>query len=223
LPGKSKNVSVVTADIIHSRRYSPKLRRQINIALKKSFSDLARKYPKAIHTRLAFRITAGDEFQSVFSDVPHTFDLLTYLRASVAISGVRPLILFRAGIGVGGISVGGRSNPYEEDGEAFVRARKALEQLKKPKRLTKLITENPEIDQVADLILLFLDRMQESWTLPQWEAIKWTLLGFTREEISQKLNIAHQNVSKRLNAASWQEFKEASKFLRELLKTGSKP
>ena len=193
------------------------MRNRIDSAVKKAFADLARKYPKAIHTKLAFRITVGDEFQCVFLDVPHSFDLLTYLRASVALSGIEPLVSFRAAIGVGGISIGGKTNPYEEDGEAFVRARKGVEQLKKRKRLTTLITENAEIDRVADLILSFTDRLQKGWTLPQWEAVKWTLLGLKREEVSEKLNVAHQNVSKRLSAAGWQEFKEASHFVRELL------
>jgi hypothetical protein len=212
-----KLVSVVTADIIHSRRYSPQLRRRIDSAVKRAFNELSRKYPEAIHTKVAFRITVGDEFQCVFSDVPHGFDLLTYLRASVATNEIRPLVSFRAAIGVGGISVAGKSNPYEEDGEAFVRARRGLEQLKRRKRLTTIITDKPEIDRVADLVLSFTDRLQKKWTIQQWEAVKWALLGLTREEISRKLKVAHQNVSKRLSAAGWLEFKEASQFLRELM------
>lgn len=217
-------VFVITADIIHSRRYSPTLRRRINTVLKKSFNYLKRKYPRAVHTKLAFRITAGDEFQCVFFNVPEIFDLLSYLRALVATSGVKPLISFRASIGIGEISVSTRSNPYEEDGEAFVRARRGLEQLiKKRQRLTKIVTDNPEIDRVADLVLLFLDRLQNNWTGPQWEAVKWSLLGLTREEISKKLDVAHQNVTKRLTAAGWNEFRQGSQFLRELLEKASNP
>ena len=214
-------VSVVTADIIKSRRYSPDSRRRIDSILKKAFADLARKNPEAIHTKLAFRITVGDEFQCVFSDVPRSFDLLTYLRAAVAISEIKPLISFRAAIGVGGISIEGKSNPYEEDGEAFVRARNGLERAKKKKRLTTVITGNPEVDRVVDLVLSLTDRLQKSWTLPQWEAVRWTLLGLTREEISRKLGVAHQNVTKRLSAAGWQEFKEASQFIAETLETSN--
>ena len=40
---------------------------------------------------------------------------------------------------------------------------------------------------------------------------------FSGEEISKKLNVAHQNVTKRLLAAGWQQFKEASELLREIL------
>jgi len=214
----------MTADLIHSRRYSPKLRRQINTVLKRSFNELARKYPDSIHTRLAFRITAGDEFQCVFSEISQIFELLTYLRATVAIGGIKPLITFRASVGIGEISVRSRSNPYEEDGEAFVRARYGLDQLKKKRqRLTKIITGKPEIDRVVDLVLLFLDRLQRSWTGPQWEAVKWSLLGLKREDISKRLDVAHQNVTKRLTAAGWQEFKQGSQFICELLEKDLNP
>lgn len=217
-------ISVITADIIDSTSYTPASRRSINTTLKKSFEDLVKKYPNAVHTRLAFRITAGDEFQCVISKVPQSFELLTYLRASTALSGIKPLISFRAAIGVGEIIVNAGISPYEKDGKAFARARVGLEELEKEKqRWTKIITGNPENDQMADLILLFLDRLQRSWTVPQWEAVKWSLLGLKRKEISNKLNVAHQNVSKRLTAAGWTEFKEASQFLKELLEKASNP
>ncbi|MDQ1637542.1 MAG: hypothetical protein QOF62_881 [Pyrinomonadaceae bacterium] len=216
---KSKKlVSVITADIIHSRSYSPSLRRRVNTVIRRSFTDVARKYPKAVRTRLAFRITAGDEFQCVFFNVPDIFDLLTYLRASTATSGVEPLIRFRASIGIGGITVSSKSNSYEEDGEAFVRARTGLDQLKKQRqRLTKVVTGDAEVDKVADTVLLFLDHLQLNWTAAQWEAVKWSLLDLKREEIAKKIDVAHQNVTKRLSAAGWSQFREGSKFLRELL------
>ncbi len=138
---QNRNVSVLTADIIHSTHYSPRHRRQVDQVLRRSFSEVIRKFPNAVHTPLAFRITAGDEFQCVFLDVPKTFDILTYLRASAATSKVRPIISFRASIGVGEISVSGKSNPYEEDGRAFVRSRRGLEELTKRRQsFTKIIT-----------------------------------------------------------------------------------
>src|SRR5947207_8878355 len=42
------------------------------------------------------------------------------------------------------------------------------------------------------------DFIQQSWTVAQWEAIRWSLLGLTREAIARKLKVAHQNVTKRL-------------------------
>jgi hypothetical protein len=214
-----KLVSVVTADIIHSRSYSPALRRRVNTIVRRSFDDLTRKFPTAVRTQLAFRITAGDEFQCVFFDVTEIFDLLTYLRASTATGGVEPLIRFRASIGIGGITVSSKSNSYEEDGEAFVRARIGLDQFKKQRqRLTKLVTGDAATDKEADIVLLFMDHLQQNWTVAQWEAIKWSLLDFKREEIAKKVDVAHQNVTKRLTAAGWSQFREGSQFLRDLLK-----
>jgi len=167
---------------------------------------------------MAFRITAGDEFQCVFRDVARTFEILTYLRACVASSKVRPIIFFRASIGVGEITVTGKRNPYEQDGRAFVLSRRGLQGLHGRKQsLTKIVTGKPELDRITDVLLLLLDRLQIGWTLPQWEAIKWSLLGLTREEIATKLHVAHQSITKRLAAAGWQQFKETSELLSEIL------
>jgi hypothetical protein len=43
----------------------------------------------------------------------------------------------------------------------------------------------------------------EGWTVPQWGAVRWALLGLKRKEVAQKLKIAHQNVTKRILAAGW--------------------
>lgn len=213
-----KNVSVLTADIVHSTHYSLSQRHQINQALLKSFKEIEERFPKAIYTPLAFRITAGDEFQCVFREVSQTFDILTYLRASVATSKIRPIIMFRTSIGVGKISVSGKSNPYEQDGPAFVRSRRGLEELYKTRqRLTRIVIDDLERARTMNVILLLLDRLQKNWTVPQWQAIKWSILGLTREEIAKKLHVAHQNVTKRLLAAGWQEFRLASELLREML------
>lgn len=222
---KKHQVAVLTADIIQSTLYSRLERQRLNRALLKAFDEVVRRYPKAVHTRLAFRITAGDEFQCVFSDIAKTFDILTYLRATLATSGLEPVVRFRASIGVGEISVAGRSSSYEEDGEAFVRSRRGLEQLEKGRhsRWTKIVTGQPEIDLTADVVLNLLDYLQQGWTVPQWEAVRWSLLELTREEISKKLKVRHQSVSKRLSAAGWHQFRVAAKFLGDLLSRASKP
>jgi hypothetical protein len=43
----------------------------------------------------------------------------------------------------------------------------------------------------------------EGWTVPQWGAVRWALLGLKRKEVARKLKIAHQNVTKRILAAGW--------------------
>lgn len=213
---RQKSVAVLTADIIGSTSFDSVQRRKIDQIIRRSFAETLRRFPDSFHTPFAFRITAGDEFQCVIRDIPKAFDILTYLRACAATKEV--YVYFRASIGVGEIMVTRKSNPYEEDGPAFARSRRGLEELAKSKhRLTKIIVGQLELDRLLDIVLLLLDRLQEKWTVPQWEAIKWSLLGLSATRISKKIVVAHQNVTKRLRAAGWKQFKEASELLREIL------
>lgn len=215
----------MTADIINSTLYESTERRRIDQILMKAFAEIDRTYPQALQTKPAFRVTAGDEFQCVFGDVPESFNLVTYLRCICATSGLKPSLTFRASIGVGSISVSGKRSSYEQDGEAFVRSRRGLEQLEKEKRTrwTKITTGNEDTDAAVDVILLLLDQMQRDWTVAQWEAVKWISMGKTREQVSKKLKVAHQNVTKRLAAAGWQSFKISADFLKEQLQDKCKP
>ena len=220
MKGARAAIAVLTADVVGSSRYSSADRRKLDKVIRKAFAEVERRFPNAIHTRLAFRITAGDEFQCVISDTPRALDILTYFRAVVAASGLRPTVRLRAAVGIGELSTPKRQNPYEEDGPAFVHARNGLEEIAKarsPLRATKLITGVSEVDTAADAVLCLTDFIQQSWTVAQWEAIRWSLLGLTRQAIARKLKVAHQNVTKRLLAAGWPHFEVAAAFLRQLI------
>lgn len=205
--GKSiKPIAVITADIVGSSNYSARDRRSLDGILRAAFRDTERCFPNAIHTAMAFRVTAGDEFQCVIADAPRVLQVLTYLRAVVATGGLHPPVRFRASIGIGTLSTPKRQNPYEEDGVAFVRARRGLERLGKgrsPTRWTALTTGDEDTDTAADAVLCLADYIMEGWTVPQWEAVRWALLGLKRKEVARKLKIAHQNVTKRILAAGW--------------------
>lgn len=222
-------VAVLTADVIGSSRYSPADRRKLDRILRNAFTDVERRFQRSIHTGMAFRITAGDEFQCVIADVARAFDILTYVRAAVATGGLDPPLRFRASLGVGALSTAKRENPYEEDGPAFVRSRRGLEEMVRgrgPARWTKLVTGDAEFDLAMDVVLGLADYVQQHWTVPQWEAVRWSLLGLTREAIARKLKIAHQNVTKRLMAAGWPQLETASGFIRDVLSrrfSGTRP
>jgi hypothetical protein len=207
---------------VGSSRYASVDRRKLDRILRKAFTDVERRFPKGFHTRPAFRITAGDEFQCVLADAPRALDVLTYFRAVVATAGLAPPVRLRASVGLGEISTPRRPTSYEEDGPAFVRARTGIEEIggtRSPVRDTKVITGASDVDAASDVVLSLTDFIQRSWTVPQWEAVRWSLLGLTREAIAGKLQIAHQNVTKRLLAAGWPHFEVAAAFLRELLAT----
>jgi len=217
---RSTTVAVITADIIASSRYSRRDRQRLDRVLRAAFRETERRFRGAIYTRMAFRITAGDEFQCVIADVPRVFEILTYVRAVAATGGLEPPLRFRASVGVGEISVTKRTSPYEEDGTAFVRSRHGLENLSKgrgPTRWTKLVTGYSDKNAAADAVLCLADHILEGWTVPQWGAVRWAILRLTREAIARRLKIAHQNVTKRLLAAGWPHLKPALGFLGQLL------
>src|SRR5438552_8689435 len=119
-------IAVLTADVVGSSRYSSTDRRKLDEVIRKAFAEVERRFPGAIHTRLAFRITAGDEFQCVIAEARRALDILTSFRAAVAVGGLTPPVRLRASVGIGGLSTPKRENPYEEDGPAFVHARNGL-------------------------------------------------------------------------------------------------
>lgn len=218
-------VAVLTADVVGSSRYSPADRRQLDRVIRRAAVDVEHRFPDAIHTRLAFRITAGDEFQCVIADAPRALDIATYFRALAATGGLTPPVRLRASVGIGEISTPKRENPYEEDGSAFLHARNGLVEITKsrsPLRETKLVTGAREVDAAADAVLCLTDFIQRSWTVPQWEAVRWSLLGLTREAMARKLDVAHQNVTKRLLASGWPHFEVARVFLRDLIENATR-
>jgi len=221
MPRRSSSiVAVITGDVVASSHYSGVDRRRLDRILRAAFRETERRFEGAIHTRMAFRITAGDEFQCVIGDVPRAFDVLTHVRAVAATAGLEPPVRFRASVGVGQISVAKRSNPYEEDGPAFVRARQGLDALggrRSPSRWTRLLTGQSGTDEAADAVLGLADHILEGWTVSQWEAVRWALLGLTRQEIARRVKVAHQNVTKRLLAAGWPHVHSAFGFLGKLL------
>ncbi|HEU4333661.1 MAG TPA: SatD family protein [Candidatus Eisenbacteria bacterium] len=215
-----QSIAVITADVIASRRYSDADRRRLDRIVRAAFVDMNRRFPGTIQTMAAFRVTAGDEFQCVFGDLSRATRALTYLRAVAATGGLSPPIRFRASLGLGERSTAKRPNPYQEDGSAFARSRQGLETLaatRSPVRWTKFVTGREAVDDASDAVLSLADHLFQSWTVSQWEAVRWTLLGETRQEIAGRLEIAHQNVSKRLRAAGWSSLEPALDFLDRLL------
>jgi len=220
MPQSRTTVAVLTADIIGSSKYSPPDRNKLDRVLRAAFSDTERRFKGAFHTRMTFRITAGDEFQCVIANVGQAFDIVTHLRAIATTAELEPAVRFRASLGVGQLSTPKRKSSYEEDGTAFLYSRRGLEELVKGRGLVrwmKIVTGDQQRDRAIDTVLCLTDFVQQSWTVAQWEAVRWSLLGSTREAIAKRLDIAHQNVTKRLMAAGWPCFSQASAFLRDEL------
>jgi len=217
-------VAAVTCDIIESRRYTGVARQKLNDAVERAFKSITSSNPDLDFTKIDFRITAGDEFQFVLRKPERALDVVIALRSVLAVEGFKPMARFRTAIGVGEAKFRPArrpdQRPYEWDGPAFIYAREGLETIKRqrsPVRWTALRTSNSGSNLQFDVILGLVDQLQHSWTVAQWEAIAWTLKGLKRQEAARRLKVAHQNVSKRLNAAGWAAVDAAMSFIRESL------
>jgi hypothetical protein len=217
---KRSHVAVITADIIGSRQYSGRERGLIDKELRRAIDVATRQYRKFIHTPASFRVTVGDEFQWIVGVPSKAFEILVFLRSLAAGIKVRPMVAFRASIGVGEIAVNTGRSPYEKDGPPFLRSRTGLDFLVDHKRRwTTLTTGDVFCNRIAETMLTLLDSFQKRWTQAQWEAIRWTMMGHARKDIARRLRVAPQNVSKRLIAAEWDTFAAGAALIQELTDT----
>lgn len=136
----------------------------------------------------SFRVPrAGDAFLSLHR-------LRTELRADPA----QPAVLVAAGMGRG------------EELDAARLAAEAFRSLgRRSRHITRALTGEPDSDRVLGALCATLDDLLCGWTAAQWQAIHRRDQGRTLQQIGDELDIAYQNVSKRLIAARYTLYAEA--------------
>jgi hypothetical protein len=116
------------------------------------------------------------------------------------------------------VALGRSARSYERDGPACVRSREALNSLKRSQR-TAVRCGDAARDRTFDVLFTLMDEIQRRWTREQWHAIDFMLRSNTTLKAAAALGVAHQNVSKRLQAAGWREFDIGLDYVRESLRT----
>lgn len=204
---------VLVADLVRSRDLSPEARRSVQQRIRTLTDGDA-----------GFRFTGGDEFEWVAADAPVSLDRVLLLRARLAAGdGDVPGVQLRCGLGRGEVTVPG-GDPYEQDGQAFHRAREAYLAVRGEGTRSRWSHEAPfrpagsstrwtalvdgRQDRVRDAVLLHMDGLLERWTQPQWQAIALVLEGRTYEGVGAELGISAQAVFRRLRAADLERYLE---------------
>jgi hypothetical protein len=194
-------VTVLTADVVESRRQDD-LRR-----------FLAERLARLRHPLLetAFTVSRGDEIQGVCRGALEAPELARWLRYHC-----RPLVL-RLGIGIGASPEEKAVSSWDMNGEAFFRARAALERLKSGKSPRTLVVSGDEqTDTIANALFELMDATLSRWTGGQWEAVAAYERDGTYEAAGAVLGIALQNVEKRCRAARWPAVRTGEAALRKL-------
>lgn len=177
----AKLYAVLIADVIASRAQR-RLRKHLGATL----ALASRRHLRRKLIRLPYSVTAGDEFQTVCVDLRALPQIIVDLRILL-----QPLSL-RIGIGIGRIADRIEPPVNRLGGEAFERARNAIDTIKaggpfKFATLTFFSSPNASFDEIINLIYGLNDTLLSGVTRKQWN----TIAAFTR-------NPALANTSRRL-------------------------
>jgi hypothetical protein len=206
---------VFIADLVSSRSIPATDRAGVDRAVARAIDRTLSVHRE--HFRLGPQVLKGDEMQAVLRPGAPALSILTYLRAQLAGREGR-VIRLRAGLGAGRIARLSPKGPFASEGEAFHRARAAIDGLKagRAERLTGWITGDIQFDLWAGSMLPLLDAVMNRWTPAQWEAVAGRLETRGMDDIARRSGVTFQSVSKRLRAASWNEALGAMRLLDSL-------
>lgn len=146
-----------------------------------------------------FDRTVGDEVQGVLDDPATVVDVVLDLLRDGGWS---------VGLGAGGVDEPLPAVSREASGEAFVRARDAVEQAKSRAATAPVAVrgEPPERAAEVEALLRLLAAVVERRTDPGWEAVDTLArVGGTQKDVARALGVSEQAVSQRLRAALWPE------------------
>ena len=202
-------------DVEGSRDIPGRTRRQVDGALHQAMRATRERFEERF--RLSPQLLRGDEIQAVLRADAPALTMLTYLRARfAALVGRTPAL--RCGVGTGTIARLSTRGPFESEGEAFHRARQAVEwvKLRRGGRLTAWRADREDFDRAAEVILPLADTVVRRWTQAQWQAIAGRIEGKDLHRIARDSRVSFQAVSLRLRAAAWPEVQGAMEHLQSL-------
>ncbi len=197
--------AVITMDVIGSKQL---LSRGYS---KNGFYRSADRASEAMADRLLtrFSISRGDEIQGIIespADIPVTVRNLRYFFLPA---------LLRIGVGIGETDLPlVYDSSWEMDGQAFHRAREALDaerDIKTP--CTRISSGQSDMDSAANVIYLLADAIESKWTMPQWQAVYAYESCGTYRAAGEMLGVAAQNAAKRCKAAKYGALREGEEYL----------
>lgn len=190
---------VLIADVIHSSRQG-----KLRDVLEKRLREATRMHRREKRIRVPYAVTAGDEFQVVPTAIELIPELILDLRRRL-----RPLGL-RIGIGIGGIQGTVKAPVNRLVGEAFARARRAMEEVKggtlhKYPALTAFCSSRESFDRVVNLVYGLNDTLFLTITETQWRALEAYARHGSVDRTARALRLNRSTVSRNLKRGHyWQ-------------------
>lgn len=208
-----RRFAVILADVMASGK-----QRRLRETLARKLRQASRAHRAKGWIGAPYAVTAGDEFQAVALRIEALPEIILDLRRRL-----RPLHLHIAA-GVGAIPGPVRPPVNRLQGQAFVRARRAMEELKsgrlhKYPSLTAFHTGKFALDQIANLIYGLSDTLLRAATPKQWQAMKAYAAAGQVRRAARALRLDESTVSRRLSRGHYWQLSEAAAALKTLLQT----
>jgi hypothetical protein len=209
---KIRQYAVVTCDVVGSRQIDDFRRKRDRKLRRISASHLEKKWILS-----EYAITAWDEFEGILSSPTEAPAAILDLRRHF-----HPLEL-RIGIGIGEVTEPKRKpvNVFAA-GEAFLRAREAINHLKgkrnKTGTLTSFVSGQQMFDLIANTIYQLHDSLLESISARQWQTIDVLMQTTAQDRAAKKLRLNKSTVSRNLRRASWRQIEGTQKAMPQIIK-----
>ncbi len=199
-------ISVITGDIINSRKSEPKLYLRLLKSELKEFGE----------TPGDWEIYGGDSFQLRIDDPRDA--LLVSIRIKAAVRLVKPLDI-RLAIGLGDISFKSRKIT-ECNGSAFINSGERFKSLKKDKLKLAVQSGIADSDRIINLCLKLGMIAMNRWSAVSAETVALALSRreASQEELGEILRIKQNAVSNRLARAHFEEIMEINKLYEDFVK-----
>lgn len=203
--------AVITGDIINFTKLDPAARHRLIMEAE----QLLKSWIKQSEDAEIFR---GDSYQVLFDDVEEALKrslvLICWFKKQSQNLGLEDLGT-RISIGIGEISYRGK-NVLNSDGEAFHLSGRRFDKMKPTEFLT-IVTNNEQKNKGIEIILNFVNKLINQWTIGQAEVMYLILEGKTQQEIAVELSLSQPSVNSRIKLAGWKELEPTIVYISNLI------
>lgn len=206
-----KTSAVITGDIINFTTLSPGKRQSL-------IQDTGRLLNTWIKEQGDAEIFRGDSYQVLFHHpseaIKRSIQLTCWFKKHSDIKH-RVYLSTRISIGIGEVSYQGKT-VLNSDGEAFHLSGRNFDKMKAGEFLS-IHTNDESKNAAIEVILNFVNKYIDNWTLPQAEVIFLILEEKTQQEIAEALSLSQPSINSRLKSAGWKEFESAIAYIASLV------
>lgn len=199
----------VTGDIIESKNLLD--RKTIQKKLINLCEEVNRVFENYIVVK--FSVIVGDEFQGLLTKQSPIFEIVDHFEMNLY-----PVRL-RFGIGEGKISTSFYETTAFMDGECFINSREGIQKAKKEKRFLKIILKDKKMENVVDIISLWIEKTKTEWDATIYRRFYlYKKLG-SINKVANVEKVSRQSIGKSLKRAKYDLILKSEKVINEILST----